>query len=514
MHTVEIVLALVVLATLVAAFARRLRVPPPSLLVLVGLGVAALPGAPAIRATPDLVSLVVLPPLLYAAGEQLSIGQLRAVWRPVSVLAVGLVVASAVAVAAITVAVTGIPPATAFVLGAVLASTDPVAVTALGRRLGLPSRLQTLVVAESLFNDATSLVLFKVALAVVVAGGSVAWGHAAAQFVQLGGGGALIGSAVAGAVIVVRRRISDPVLETVSVLVTPYLSYVIAEAAHTSGVTAVVLTSLIVGHRMRRHTAARVRLQVDAVYDTVIFLLESVVFALIGLQLPLLIRALPTAEEGWPWQSVVLALTVVVVRAVWVFPMAALTARRAGTRRPSSWQAPAVVSWAGARGVVPLAAALSIPLSVSGGAPLDHRSLVVLLATAVIAFTLVVQGLSLGPLVKRAGLQTDDDHRSTSEVQARSRLGMRARAHLDDLGRLDAAPDHILDRLRDNLDRRSDGPVDPGAEASYRSVRRQLISVELEELERLRGAGAIDAATYQRLQRALDLEDAALDEEP
>ncbi|MDQ6840279.1 MAG: cation:proton antiporter, partial [Actinomycetota bacterium] len=394
MRTVEIVLALVVLATVVATFARRLRVPAPSLLVVAGLAVGLIPGVPTIRATPGLVSLVVLPPLLYAAGEQLPWHQVRQAWRPVSVLAIGLVAATAAAVAAVTVAVTSIPPATAFVLGAVLASTDPVAVTALGRRLGLPDRIQAIVSAESLFNDATSLVLFRVAVGVVMAGGTVAWGSAALQFVRLAGGGALIGALIAAGVVVVRRRIDDPVLDTVAALVTPYLVYVVAEAAHTSGVTAVVVTSLVVGTRTRRRTNARGRLQVDAVYNTVIFLLESVVFALIGLQLPVLVGDLPGAQGGWPFAAAAVTLTLIMVRVAWVFPLAAVTQRRTGARR-LSWQAPAVVSWAGARGVVPLAAALSIPLTVGDGSPLGDRSLVVVIATVVIALTLVVQGLSL-----------------------------------------------------------------------------------------------------------------------
>lgn len=514
MRTVEIVLSLVVLATVVATFARRLRVPAPSLLVLAGLAVGLIPGTPAIRITPALVSLVVLPPLLYAAGEALPRHQLHRIWKPVTVLAVGLVAASAAAVAGITVAITSISLPSAFMLGAVLASTDPVAVTALGRRLGLPERVQALVSAESLFNDATSLVLFRVALGAVLAGGSLSWGHAGVQFAQLAGGGALIGAAMALGVAAVRRRSDDPVLETVSALATPYLVYVVAEAAHTSGVTAVVVTSLIVGVRTRRHTTARVRLQVDAVYNTVIFGLESVVFALIGLQLPLLVRNLPANQGGWPYQAVIVALTLVVVRVAWVFPISALLQRRGGVRRPT-WQTPAVVSWAGARGVVPLAAALSIPVTVTNGAILADRDLVVLLATAVIALTLVVQGLSLGPLVRRAGLAgsgPDDDATTTT---GRALIG-RARDHLDELARRDAAPDHIVDRLRDSLDRRLSaagrGPDDPSTERLYRSVRRQLIAVEVEELDRLHQAGQIDEATRLRFQRALDLEDAALDD--
>src|SRR5437763_418663 len=261
MRAVETVLALVVLATAVAASARWLRAPAPSLLVAAGLVVGLLPGVPTVQVTPDVVGLLVLPPLLYAAGEELPWRDLRAVLRPVTVLAVGLVLASAAAVGVVAALVTPLPPQLALVLGTVLASTDPVAVTALGRRLSLPPRLQ-----------------------------------------------------------------------------------------------------------------------VGAVSQTVIFLLESVVFGIIGLELPTLIRQLDGADRWWWAQVLVITVTLLAVRVLWVFPLSAIAQRRRGAGRPS-WQVPAVVSWAGARGVVPLAAALSIPLTTVNGSPLPHRDLVLVLAT-------------------------------------------------------------------------------------------------------------------------------------
>jgi monovalent cation/hydrogen antiporter len=215
-----------VLGTVVAVFAGRLQIPAPSMLVVAGLLIGLLPGVPAVRVPPEVVSLVVLPPLLYAASEELPWRDLRAVWRPVIILAVGLVLASAAAVAAVAGAVAAVPASMAFVLGAVLASTDPVAVSALGRRLSLPPRVQALVQAESLFNDATSLVLFQIAVSIAVAGtaGTSAGGlllHGAGQFVVLAAGGAAAGGAVAVGVIAVRRHVTDPVLDTVMALITP-----------------------------------------------------------------------------------------------------------------------------------------------------------------------------------------------------------------------------------------------------------------------------------------------------
>ena len=339
MRGVETVLFLVVLGTVVAAFAGRLRVPAPSLLVIAGLVVALLPRFPAVHVPPEVVSLVVLPPLLYAASEELPWRDLRAVWRPVAVLAVGLVLASAAAVAAVTWAVAAVPASMAFVLGAVLASTDPVAVSALGRRLSLPPKVQALVQAESLFNDATSLVLFQIAVSFAVAGtagpaGSVLL-HAAGQFAVLAAGGAAVGGVIAAGVIPVRRRVTDPVLETVLALITPYAAFVLGEVLHVSPVMAVIVAGLVIGGRRERITTAQTRLQLHSVYGTVIFLLESVVFSLIGLQLPTLIRDLSRAE-AWPAEALAVAGTLTGNCAVTSMPPSTPNSPGSTTTAPSA----------------------------------------------------------------------------------------------------------------------------------------------------------------------------------
>ena len=517
MRAVETILFLVVLGTVVAAFAGRLRIPAPSLLVIAGVVVGLLPGVPPIRVTPDVVSLVVLPPLLYAASEELPWRDLLAVWRPVIVLAVGLVLASAAAVGAVAGVVAGIPASMAFVLGAVLASTDPVAVSALGRRLSLPPKVQALVQAESLFNDATSLVLFQIAVSVAVAGaaGQTTPGgvllHGAGQFAVLAAGGAAVGGVLAAGVILLRRRVTDPVLETVVALVTPYAAYVLGQALHVSPVMAVIVTGLVIGGRRERITTAQTRLQLHSVYQTVIFLLETVVFSLIGLQLPALIRNLP-GGEAWPVDALAVAGTLMVTRILWVFPLSAVVQRRSGVRRPT-WPVPAVVSWAGTRGVVPLAAALSIPLTSASGAPLPQRDLILVLATAVIVISLVVQGLTLEPLVRLAGIARQDDGRH-EETVARLRLAEAAMARLDELADDDCAADDAIDRARASLQARigrTRARID-GTEAAEpdgmtdRDLRRALNAAENAELARLYDDGTISQPTRQRLQRGLDLE--------
>jgi CPA1 family monovalent cation:H+ antiporter len=518
MRTVETVLFLVVVATIVATFARRLRVPAPSLLVVAGVAVGLVPGVPAVEVTPELVSLVVLPPLLFAAGEELPWRDLRAVWRPVTVLAVGLVAVSALVVGMVAVALTPLPLGMAFVLGAVLASTDPVAVTALGRRLSLPPRLQALVQAESLFNDATSLLLFRVALSLAVVTGAVSWGRELGEFAVLAGGGVLAGVLAAAGAYLIRRRTEDPVLEAVVSLVTPYAAYVAAEAVGGSGVTAVVIASVILGTQATRLTTAPIRLQLAAVSGTVVFLLESVVFGLIGLQLPALVGRMRDegAAASWLLPALAITATLLVVRVLWMYPLAAIAQRRRGGRR-LSWQVPVVVTWAGTRGVVPLAATLSIPFTMDDGSPLPYRDLVLALAIAVIVITLVVQGFTLAPLVRRAGVAMDPAHVDREHATARARLAEAGIAHLDALAESETIPELVREQLRRSWQARLDRLLTDEAEqagenraGAYRDLRRELLAVEGAELNRLYEAGAITDTTRRRIQRTLDLENAGL----
>jgi CPA1 family monovalent cation:H+ antiporter len=516
-QNVEVVLFLVALATVVATFADRIRVPAPSLLVVAGLLVSLLPFAARIRVSPEIVSLVVLPPLLYAAGEDLSWQELKRLWRPVGLLAVGLVLVSAAAVGFVTAAISPLPLTMGFLLGAVLASTDPVAVTALGRRLSLPPRLQTLVQAESLFNDATSLILFRIAVGAAVAGGAVSWTGVSAEFAILALGGAATGAVVAAGVSLVRRRTEDPVLESVIALLTPYVAYVLAETINASGVTAVVVAGVILGIKQHELTDSRIRLQLTAVYATVIFILESVVFSLIGLQLPGLIRELPAGDRAWVPAVLVITLTLIVARVAWVFPLSAIQQWRSGGRRRPSWQAPAVISWAGARGVVPLAATLSIPLADAAGHPLPHRDLLMVLSTGVIVISLVVQGFTLAPLVRLSGLAVTPADAEFEYVRARQRVAEVGLRYLDDLAGLEAASAVVLEHVRRSLqaqaereeERDESGPL---ADA-YRQIRRDVLAVQTKALSRLYAEGEVGESTRRRLQRRLDREDLRFSDE-
>ncbi|GII57708.1 Na+/H+ antiporter [Planotetraspora thailandica] len=508
MQSVQIVLFLVAVAAVVATFAGRISVPAPSLLVVAGVVIGLLPFSEQIHVTPEVVSLIVLPPLLYAAGEELSLRELKRLWRPVALLSVGLVLFSAAAVGFVTTLLTPLPLALGFVLGAVLASTDPVAVTALGRRLSLPPRLQTLVQAESLFNDATSLILFRIAISAAVAGGVAGWVSISTDFVRLAGGGALVGGLVAAGVSLVRRRTDDPVLESVIALIVPYLAYVLAETVHASGVTAVIVAAMILGVKQHELSNAGTRLQLTAVYGTVIFILESVVFSLIGLQLPGQIRELSADEGAWVPAVFAVALTLVLVRVAWLFPLSAIQQWRRGGRFRPSWQVPAVVSWAGARGVVPLAAALSIPVSTAAGQPLPHRSLLMVLATGVIVMSLVVQGFTLAPLVRLSGLSVAPDHSRAEYIRARRRLTEIAVDYVDQLEDVEAASPTMIEhvrrslRLQMDLDQESEDLTGP-----YGQIRREVLAVQSDALAHMYAEGEIGHETHRRLQRHLDRQD-------
>ncbi|MFI9272784.1 Na+/H+ antiporter [Kitasatospora sp. NPDC052896] len=523
---VTTVLLLVILATAVATGARHWSIPAPSLLVVAGLLAGLLPFVPRVVVPPEVISVAVLPPLLYASAEEISWRELKAVWRPVSLLALGLVLASAFGIGALAAALTPLPRPMAFVLGAVLASTDPVAVTALGRKLALPPRMQTLVQSESLFNDATSLVLFKVAVGLAVTAGAVSPVAAGGEFVLLAGGGAVVGGAVAAAVTFIRARTGDPVLETVTALVTPYVAYVLAEDLRTSGVTAVVVAGVALGARGHRLTNARIRLQVHAVYRTVVFMLESVVFALIGLELPGLIRDLNATQGGWCWQALVIALALILVRLLWIVPMTWLTQRRrasvAGGPARLNWRVPAVLTWAGTRGVMPLAAALSIPLLAQDGSPLPYRELVLVLTTSVVACTLVVQGFTLAPVVRASGIALEPETTVREEAQASKAVLRAALGRLDEMVEAEGVSAVVADRMRRDLETRLDHarlrlsdeePVEDAATMlAFRRLRRDLIAVESAELQRLYETHRISGSTRGTVQHALDLEEAGLGE--
>ncbi|MDQ2710128.1 MAG: cation:proton antiporter, partial [Actinomycetota bacterium] len=391
----------------IAALCRRRGLAPPLVLVLAGIAASFVPWMPDFEIHPDVVLALVLTPLLYSAALDSSYLGLRANLRPIGLLAVGLVIFSTVVVGLVAwwlLPALGLvmPISSALVLGAVVAPPDAVAAISVGRRLGLPRRIMTILGGESLLNDAAALTLFRVAVAGTgtVAGG-ISLGPAVGMFLLAGVGGVVIGLATAWLVHQVRMWLNDALVESAFGLVVPFAVYVVAEGAHTSGLLAVVVAGLYLGHRAPE-TGFATRLQTDAVWLASDTMLESVVFTLIGLQLTGVVR-----EVGAVGPLLVAGLVVtaaaVVARVVWVFPatyLPRLLIPAVRRRDPyPRWQVPAVISWAGMRGVVSLAAAFAIPDPVPG------RPVLLFLAFYVTVATLALHGLTLPWLVRRLGVQ-------------------------------------------------------------------------------------------------------------
>ncbi len=515
--------ALVAGALAVTALARRLGVVAPLLLLAAGLAVSFVPGLPDYRIQPDLVLLLVLPPLLYSAALDSSYLRFRDNLRPIGLLAVGLVLFTTLVVGlGAWWLVPGLPLGPALVLGAVLSPPDAVAATAVGRRLGLPRRVMTVLGGESLVNDATALTAFRVAVASVVGVGySLVQGLGV--FVLAAVGGAVIGWAVGWAVHRARRALPGDLAGALGLLV-PFGAYLVGEEAHASGVLAVVVAGLYLGHRAPE-VAAAARLQDEAVWKAADTVLEAFVFALIGLQLRGIIDAVETGPGRLVVAGVALTLCVVVARIVWIFPatyLPGLLSRRVRARDSAPpWREPAVLAWAGMRGVVSLAAAFAVPQSTGGGHPFAGREEILFLAFFVTVATLLLQGLTLPALIHRLGVRGAEDYQDAlGEAEAQHAA---ARAALDRLAELaSGAPTHqsVLANLRQQAEARSNtawerlGRPDPqGAERPsvvHRRLRREMLAAERAVFVRFRDERRIDDEVLRRVLRELDLEEAAL----
>ena len=516
MQTVELVLALVVAVVVVSTVAPALRVPAPILLVIGGLLLALLPQVPDVVLAPDLAFVVFLPPLLYTAAFDTSVRDLRALLQPILSLAVGLVLATMVAVAVVVHALLpGLGWPAAFALGAIVSPPDAVAAVAVFRGLGVPRRLVTVLEGESLFNDATALVAYQMAVA-AAASSNFSLGDATLRFVVVGMGGLSIGVAFAWLVAHLQRRLGDPALEIAVSLLTPFGAYVAAEQVHVSGVLSTVAAGLCAGWWAPNLMAPETRLRSRAVWDMASFLLNGLVFILIGLQLLRILPALSTSPLSLLiGLGLAISCAAVIVRFAWVFGADALSRLFAGAPRNSSVtpRERVVVAWAGMRGVVSLATALALPLD------LPQRDLLIFLTFCLILVTLVGQGLSLPWVVRGLGVSADGGA-TTQQRRARRAATEAAIARLDELSA--EWPNHrpLIESLRaqyadraSHLDEPSDGSLSaPGQEVlEHRQIRRAVLEAERGAVLDLRRRGALDDDAWRELERDLDLESLRLD---
>ncbi|HEX5974441.1 MAG TPA: Na+/H+ antiporter [Rubrobacteraceae bacterium] len=527
MNQIESLIFLLAAAALLAQLARVLKVPYPILLVLGGLGLGFVPGLPDVEIPPEVIFLVFLPPLLNSAAFSSSPLDLRAHLRPIALLAVGLVLATMGAVAVIAHVLLGLPWAAAFVLGAILAPTDPVAAEAIFGRLGVPERVGTVVGGESLVNDGTGLVAFRVAVAAVVTGAFSVW-EAALSFLVVGGGGLLLGLSLAWLTLPQLARLRDPsILITFSVLI-PYAVYILAEEVlHVSGILAVVTYGLYHGWRAPRlFQDASTRLQTIAFWGVLVFLLEALLFILVGQQLPSILADIEEYSVGEVvFYAALVYAAVVVVRFAWFFttpyfhPVFDRLLHSRYLRAP--WQELLVMSWSGMRGAVSLAAALAVPLSTGAGDPFPGRDLIVFLTFSVILATLVLQGLTLGPLIAALRLEGDHEAEKLAELRTRLKGAREALARLEQLREEGEISQGAEDGMRGYYEERArryeegikaGGTTEEYAESSatWRKWRRELIAAERDALLSSRDAGEIGPEAMRRIERDLDLEESRI----
>ncbi|MFL5311749.1 MAG: Na+/H+ antiporter [Myxococcales bacterium] len=517
-------LLLLVFIVVFGALARKLKTPYPMVLVVAGLAVSFIPGMPRVSLDPDLVFFVLLPPLLYASAWTTSWRDFSYNLVSIASLAFGLV-AFTVAGVALTAraAFSGFDWRLGFVLGAVVAPTDAIAATSIFRRLGLPRRIVDVVEGESLVNDATGLLALEFGVAMVVYHQTPDVISGAVRLIWLVAGGIGIGLVLGRLVEWFELRIDDgPIEITVSILV-PYAAYMAAQSVKASGVLAVVSSGLYLGRQSTRFFSPSVRIQVYAVWSSLTFILNGVVFVLIGLQLPNVVAGIrgQFGLRALLWYGALFSAVVILLRLLWVFPGARLSyfIRRHFLGQHENVP-PArqlfVVGWAGMRGVIALAAALALPRMLADGSPFPRRQLIVFLTFSVILVTLVVQGLSLPALIRALGLAGSEEGRCEL-FEAQRIVLLAALRHIEEARGKDdprwaGLYDDLLQHYRERLDALTelrDGAA-PEAKRKYFDLLPEVLRVERETAIRLRNEGRISDDVLRQIEHDLDLREARM----
>jgi monovalent cation/hydrogen antiporter len=521
-----VIAALFVSAAGLNALANWLNVPYPVPLVIGGLLLGLVPGIPDIQLNPELVLLVFLPPLLYSSAFFADLRALRSDARVISLSAIGLVLATAVAVAVIAHELIGLPWAMSFALGAIVSPTDPAAATTIMRRVGAPRRLINILEGESLFNDATGLVAYKVAVGAAV-GASVSAGHTVLVFFGDAAGGVAIGLAVGWVIAEVRKRVDDINTELTISLFSAYGAFIPAEQLGLSGVLAAVSCGVYLGFRAPEIASPESRMQGFALWSILTFLLNAALFILVGLQLPAIVGGLSglPASEVIGYAAAVCA-AVIAVRFLWNFVITFII--RAIDRRPSQqarragWRTRVVGSFAGMRGAVSLAAALALPIHTDAGAPLPGRELIQFITFALILVTVVGEGLTLPLLIRRLGVVEDGAEEESEELRARLTIARAALERLDELEAEDWTRESTVDRVRRLYEFRQrrfkvragkiedqDG-IEEGS-VRYQRMMHEIYAAQRQALVGLRNSSQISGEVMRRVERELDLEESRLE---
>jgi monovalent cation/hydrogen antiporter len=525
--TIHMALLLFAVLVVVAIIARRFNVAPPILLVIAGVGLALVPGLPRLELAPELVLLGVLPPLIYSAGVQMSWREFRFNLRPIALLAIGCVIFTACAVAAVAHWLLSVPFAVAFVLGAIVAPPDSVAPLAIARRLGLPRRLIVILEGEGLANDATALILYRFAVA-AVSTGLFSFAGAAGTFILIVIGEIAYGIAIGWLSLRLRHWARDPRVEITLSLMTPYVAFWVPAQLGGSGVLATVATGLYVSWNGPLLIPAATRLQGIFFWDLVVYLLEGLIFLVMGLQAQTLLDRMDLLQlREITFDALLIAAVAISARFIWIFPVVYLPRRLSpslGRRDPSPpWQWAFLLGFVGVRGVVSLAAALGIPLFTAAGSPFPFRDLILFVTFGVIIVTLIGQGLLLPSVVRWLGLASTaalERRREHEAEHAARRDALRVvQSRLDELAASNEIPEHILSSLRVRHEYRAsrlqkatmrDATDQPSSAVLAPDIRTELIEAERGYIFQLLREGRITDESRRRIERELDLEEVSV----
>jgi len=518
LHQLETVILLLIAVLALVAFARKLVIPYPILLVIGGLILGLIPGVPTLRLDPDIVFLVFLPPILWSAAYFTSWRDFRSNLRPITLLAVGLVLATTAAVAVVAhIWLPGLGWAGAIALGAIVSPPDAVSATAVAKRLGLPRRAVTILEGESLVNDATALILYRAAVMAAVSGTFI-FSETVVDFFVAAGVGVVVGLLVGVAARWALKLMKDSFSEIAITLLSPYIAWVLAEQVHASGVLACVAGGLYLRQHFSEAVAPTTRIQARAVWDFLVFVLNGFIFILIGLQLGALREAIPSGMfVPLMLTGALVSVTAIVVRLIWV-PLAAWIPRLLSPSLRERDPMPALpslflIGWTGMRGIVSLAAALALPLTTAAGVPFPFRAEIILITFSVILATLVLQGLSLGPLIRALNLK-EDGSLEREEMQAREHAATAALVRLDEVANEGwPVPEH-LDQMRvhygDRIQRYTKDGTAPECTAEtievFQRLRHETLTAERLAVIRLRNGGIISDDVLHRLEHELDVE--------
>jgi CPA1 family monovalent cation:H+ antiporter len=517
----EFILICLVAVGLLALVAQKIKLPYPILLTVGGLVLALVPGVPTIHLEPEFVFDLFLPPLLYPAAVYTTWRDFRANLGPILLLAIGLVLVTMTATAYLFHCLVGLPLAVGFVFGAIISSPDAAAALSVTQRMRVPRKIVVILEGESLANDATSFISFRFAVAAVMTG-HFSLAEASTRFLFVAVGGICVGLAVGWLATEVQRRLDYPPVQTMFSLLTPYVAYFGGERLHVSGILAVVIAGILYGWYAPQILRGRMRLQALPVWETVVFILNGVLFMLIGLELPVVVRSLPPSSMAQSARLAVLVLAaIVLVRFVWMYGMSYLPRLLSRTFRhegPAPWQHTALIAWIGMRGADSLAGALAIPLALPNGQPFPGRNVILLLTFGVIFGTLVLQGLSLSPLIR--WLRVVDDRVSEKEERrARLKANEAALARLEEMKSSNRIRPETVERLRAEYDDRirqlrnesldeESGPrlYSP----DFEELAREALQTERDTVIQLRNEEQLDNNAFRRIQRDIDLAEARL----